>query len=95
MINELATPMDIQKEIKKLLELQTVIAMNKELLNINDVCVLTGLSKSTIYKLTASRKIKHFKQAKHLYFNRTDIESWLRAEEVQVVDETTVLDGVM
>lgn len=54
------------------------LCTQKTVLNINELCTLTTLSKSTIYKLTMSGKIPHYKQAKHLYFDRVEIENWLK-----------------
>jgi len=55
-----------------------ILTTQKAVLNIDEVCTLTGLSKSTIYKLTMSGKIPHYKQAKHLYFDRVEVEAWLK-----------------
>jgi len=56
-----------------------IVCTQKTVLSINDVCTLTGLSKSTIYKLTMSGKIPFYKQAKHLFFDRLEIEQWLKS----------------
>jgi excisionase family DNA binding protein len=55
-----------------------ILCTQKTILNIDEVCALTSLSKSTIYKLTMAGKIPHFKKAKHLYFDRIEIEFWLK-----------------
>lgn len=54
----------------------------KKILNIDEVSSLSGLSKSTIYKMCSSRKIPYFKQAKHNFFLREDIEKWLLQNKV-------------
>jgi excisionase family DNA binding protein len=64
-----------------------IICSQKAVLNIGEVCTLTGLSKSTIYKLTMNGKIPHYKQAKHLYFDRVEIENWLKANRGFDIDE--------
>lgn len=64
-----------------------IICTQKAILNINELCTLTGLSKSTIYKLTMNGKIPHYKQAKHLYFDRIEIEFWLKTNRGFNVDE--------
>tara|TARA_R110002050_G_scaffold102384_2_gene210927 strand:+ start:9030 stop:9311 length:282 start_codon:yes stop_codon:yes gene_type:complete len=68
--------MEIEKRFDRLENL--VLCTQKKVLNIREVCTLTGLSKSTIYKLTMSGRIPHYKQAKHLYFDRVEIENWLK-----------------
>ena len=48
------------------------------ILTIEDVCTLTGLSKARIYTLCSNREIPYFKQGK-LYFKRKEVENWLTA----------------
>ena len=50
------------------------------ILTIEDVCTLTGLSKARIYTLCSHREIPHFKQGK-LYFRRKEVENWLTAKD--------------
>lgn len=51
----------------------------KNVLNIEDVSILTGLSKSHLYKLTHRQEIPHYKpNGKILYFDREDIERWMK-----------------
>lgn len=66
--------------IQKIERLENLIlTTQKEVLNIDEVCDLTGLSKSTIYKQTMSGSIPHYKQAKHLYFDRAEVIEWLKS----------------
>ena len=62
----------------------------KTALNMNDVALLTGLSKSHIYKLVCSRKIPHYKSegGKLTYFNKNEVEKWLLAHRVPTDEET-------
>lgn len=79
---------EIEKRFERLENL--VLCTQKKILTIDEVCTLTGLSKSTIYKLTMSGKIPHYKQAKHLYFDRSEIEDWLkenRGFNISEIDE--------
>lgn len=55
----------------------------KNVLDIEDVSVLTGLSKSYIYKLTCRREIPYYKpNGKLCYFDRKEIEDWQRQNRV-------------
>ncbi len=68
-----------------------ILSTQKSVLNIDEVCSFTGLSKSTIYKLTMSGGIPHYKQAKHLYFDRVEVIEWLktnRGNNIVEADET-------
>lgn len=67
---------DLIKRFERLENL--VLCTQKSILNIDELCTHTTLSKSTIYKLTMNGKIPHYKQAKHLFFDRLEIENWLK-----------------
>lgn len=50
----------------------------KSVLLIDEVALLTGLSKSRLYKLTCGKQIPFYKNAKMLYFDKKEIEDWMR-----------------
>lgn len=57
---------------------------NKTTLLIGEVAQITGLSKSHIYKLTCTNQIPHYKpNGKHLYFDRAEVEAWMKRGKVQ------------
>ncbi|WP_321520047.1 helix-turn-helix domain-containing protein [uncultured Bacteroides sp.] len=61
----------------------------KNVLCFNDVALLTGLSKSHLYKLTCSHQIPHYKpNGKQIYFDRVELESWMKQNRIQTTDET-------
>ena len=50
----------------------------KSVLTVDDVALLTGQSKRTIYRLTSAHQIPYYKpNGKTIYFSRADIEKWL------------------
>lgn len=55
----------------------------KNVLTIDDVAVLTGMSKSHLYKLTCSRQIPFYRpNGKIVYFDRAELEGWLKQNRV-------------
>ncbi|NCB84748.1 MAG: DNA-binding protein [Bacteroidia bacterium] len=71
----------MEKEILLKLERieQNTLLAAKQVLTFDDVAILTGLSKSTLYKLTSQGKIPHYKPSgKMVYFDRKELEKWLR-----------------
>ena len=50
----------------------------KNVLLLDEVALLTGLSKSRLYKLTSGKQIPFYKNAKMLYFDKKEIEDWMR-----------------
>lgn len=50
----------------------------KNVLTMDDVQVLTGYSKSHLYKLTCENRIPFYKpEGKQIYFNRAEVEAWM------------------
>lgn len=60
----------------------------KNTLDVDDVVALTGLSKGFVYKLTCRKEIPHYKpNGKLLYFDRQEIESWMKQNRVNTIEE--------
>lgn len=59
-------------------KLGEIVILNKPILNIGELSRYTGISKSSIYKFTCKGTIPFYKQAKHLYFDREEINQWLK-----------------
>ncbi|NLV18649.1 MAG: helix-turn-helix domain-containing protein [Bacteroidetes bacterium] len=66
-----------EEQVKTLLNIEAHLLAKKTVLNIDEVCRFTGLSKSHVYKLTCYHKIPFFKKSKHLFFDRIEVENWL------------------
>ncbi len=72
------------EEIKKLQEqMQQVLTYSllaaKNVLCFDDLALLTGLSKSHLYKLTCTHQIPFYKpNGKQIYFDRGEVEAWMK-----------------
>lgn len=77
-INELTVAQMMQQQEARLKRIETLLSLSKSIFNIDELCMFTGLSKSTIYKFTHAGTIPFYKQAKHLWFDKSEIESWLK-----------------
>jgi len=75
---------------KKLNTMESLLLLKKNVLNLEEVSQLIGLSKSTLYKLTCTGKIPHYKKAKHLFFDRLEVESWLKSNRIKTADELDI-----
>lgn len=60
----------------------------KNVLTIEDTSLLTGLSKSTLYSMTCKRQIPYYKRAKMIYFDRSEIEAWMKQNRIATQQET-------
>lgn len=67
---------------------QLTILGAKNVLNLEEVAILTGLTKAYLYKLSSSKQIPHYKPTgKVIYFDKKEIESWLKRNRVSSSEE--------
>ena len=89
-MSDLKKEQQINDELNEKLDciLKIVTLGSKNILQIEDVAILTGLSKNYIYKLTSARKIPHSKPTgKCIYFKRSEVEDWMLKNKVLTTDE--------
>ena len=66
----------------------TAPQQEKKILNLDEVAAITGLSKSTLYKMTSARQIPHYKPtAKLLYFLQSEVEAWILRSRIATSEE--------
>jgi len=67
----------------------TLLGAKQQALTLSDVALLTGLSKSHLYKLCCSKKIPHWKSdgGKLTFFSRSELEGWCLSHRVKTTDE--------
>lgn len=72
------------QEIKRYTLLQA-----KQVLDIDDASLLTGLSKSRIYALTSGGKIPHHKspEGRSLYFSREELNNWMLSRHYEDAEQ--------
>lgn len=51
-----------------------------DLLTIDQAAEFLTLSKHSVYKLTASKKIPFFRRGKRIYFSRKSLADWIKGE---------------
>jgi len=83
----------MEKELQELkiclkrIENYTLLAA-KNVLTLEDVTLLTGLSKSYIYKLTCTKQIPYYRpNGKQIYFDRAEIQTWMKQNRVATESE--------
>ncbi len=67
----------------ELSEIKSALATKQEpnsrpFLTLDEACDFTGLSKSTLYRLTSQKQIPHIKRGR-LLFNRTELTAWIQS----------------
>lgn len=77
---------DIKEQLDRIEKLTLLSAKN--VLCLNDVLILTGLSKSYLYKLTCAHQIPFYKpNGKQVYFDRLELENWMKQNRIATTDE--------
>ena len=65
-------------------ELESMLFLTKNVLSFDEASTFLNLSKGYLYKLTAGNLIPHYKpQGKMLYFEKSELEAWLRQNPVK------------
>jgi len=78
---------EIKNELAEIKQLTMLGA--KKVLTMSDCSLLTGLSKSHLYKLCCTKKIPHWKSegGKFTYFDKLEVEAWQLHHRIKTVDE--------
>lgn len=77
---------EILKRVEKIERYSLLAAKN--VLCFEDAALLTGLSRSYLYKLTCTHQIPHYKPyGKQIYFDRSEVENWMRQNRVSTTEE--------
>ena len=75
----------MEKSIEmRVAELENLVLHSKNVLSFEEASRFLNLSKSYLYKLTSGNLIPHYKpQGKMLYFEKTELEAWLRQNPIR------------
>jgi excisionase family DNA binding protein len=80
----------VLKNTTEFQELKNLTLLNaKQALTMSDCALLTGLSKSHLYKLVCAKKIPHYNSqgGKLTYFDKDEVNKWLLQYRVKTIDE--------
>jgi excisionase family DNA binding protein len=73
---------EVMEESKVLQAIEELKALTllaaKNTLTLDDVCMLYGFSKSTIYKMTSAKAIPHYRRGKVLFFDKGELDQWAK-----------------
>ena len=79
----------LQTVIDRLDILSRAVLSNKQILSIDEAAAFSNLTTSYLYKLTSTQEIPHYKpRGKMLYFDRSELEDWLKQGKVRTLDAT-------
>lgn len=73
---------------KRVSEIEEQLFIQKNVFSFEEASLFLNLSKSYLYKLTSGGLIPHYKpQGKMLYFDKSELEEWLRQNPVKSKQE--------
>ena len=62
--------------------IKTLLMGDKKILTLEETCNYTGYTKSYMYKLTSGQQIPHMKRGKKVFFDKDEIDAWIRYNKV-------------
>lgn len=69
---------------KRVSEIEEQLFIHKSVFSFEEASTFLNLSKSYLYKLTSAGLIPHYKpQGKMLYFEKSELEEWLRQNPIK------------
>jgi excisionase family DNA binding protein len=79
--------LEIKKELQEIKQLTLLGAKN--VLTMSDCALLTGLSKSSLYKMVCAKQIPYYKSqgGKLTYFDKSEVEAWQLQHRVKTSAE--------
>jgi excisionase family DNA binding protein len=88
-VNELSLLIEdsVRKALKDIPTQVKAPEPESDLINIEEAATILNLSVQTIYGLTSSRKLRHFKKGKRLYFSKNEIVEWIKSGRKKSVSD--------
>lgn len=79
----LSTDEKVEHLQKRVTDLENVLNVAKDVMNLEEAALFTGMSKSSLYKLTHRQVIPHYKpNGKLIYFEKTELLNWMRQNRI-------------
>lgn len=79
----LSTDEKVELLQKRVTDLENVLNVAKDVMNLEEAALFTGMSKSSLYKLTHRQVIPHYKpNGKLIYFEKTELLNWMRQNRI-------------
>lgn len=79
----LSTDEKVEQLQKRVTDLENVLNVAKDVMNLEEAALFTGMSKSSLYELTHRQVIPHYKpNGKLIYFEKTELLNWMRQNRI-------------
>ena len=67
----------------RLKSLESLFLCQKDILNLDEAAEYLNISKSCLYKMTSKKEIPFYKPNRLVYFERRELDNWVRSAHVQ------------
>lgn len=67
--------------------LEDIFLCQKEIFNFDEAAAYLSMSKSTLYKLTSKKEIPHYKPNRFVFFEKAELDKWIRAAAVRTEEQ--------
>jgi excisionase family DNA binding protein len=82
---------ELQKINERLANIEAMLLSSKTVFTFDEAATYTGLSKSYLYKLTATGGIPCYKpNGKVLYFNKAELDNWMMQNRKATSEELSI-----
>jgi len=65
----------------------TLFEQVNEFLTVDDISQTLSISKGTVYNMTSDQMIPHFKRGGRLYFDKEEIDAWIRNDRRKTIKQ--------
>ena len=76
-----------QKTEDRIDALEGLYLCQKEIFNFDEAAAYLSMSKSTLYKLTSKKEIPHYKPNRFVFFEKSELDKWIRAAAVRTEEQ--------
>ena len=76
--------------VRRIIVLENVLCLDKEVLTLEEAALFMGISRSTLYKMTHKNVISFFRSnGKLIYFEKSELLAWMRKNRVSTNEEVS------
>ena len=79
LLNQAATPAETKQ-----------LAPDGDFLTVSDVSQMLKISKGAVYNMTSTRQIPFFKKGRRVYFDKKEIDEWIRQDRRKTIKQLQV-----
>lgn len=76
---------DIKRQLDRIEQYAGIAS--KEVLTLEETMIYTGCARTTLYRLTSSKEIPHYKLGQALRFKKSELDEWLTRNKVSTTKE--------